>query len=209
MPRELDSAFLAALESTGGAALRPVLFVRLNIESLSGDSLVADPILLWNGYGDFTPATASDAAFDGETFLGNGWLQSIGEIEETLAVEVSEVSLAFTGLADDLVTALMTKRYKNRPAYVWLGLLNDVGELAAPPARIFTGRMDTFSLPDSPSESSIELTLVGHLVDPQRPKAVRYTHTEQQRLFPGDLGLIYVTNVQDKEEFWGKADPEV
>lgn len=205
--RPLDSSFVSIIESTGGPAQTVALFVRLDFQSLSEQTLTDDHVFLWNGYGNFTPSGFSDADFEGETFLGNGWFHGISEIEESLSVDVNEASVYLDGLKDTLVSKFTAGQYKNRRAIVWFGFLNDEGQLASPPARIFVGRMDHFELPDDPTSSVLELILTGHLVDPQRPKTLRYTNKEQQRLYPGDRGLEYVPYVQDKEDFWGQPDP--
>ena len=41
------------------------------------------------------------------------------------------------------------------------------------------------------------------LIDLEKPNESRYTSEEQKRLFSGDLGLDFVTDLQDKDINWG------
>jgi hypothetical protein len=49
------------------------------------------------------------------------------------------------------------------------------------------------------------MTAENKLVDFRRPREVRYTHQEQQNLYPADLGLEFVNAIQEKQIYWGNA----
>jgi len=52
------------------------------------------------------------------------------------------------------------------------------------------------------------VTAENKLVDFRRPRETRYTHEEQQNLYPvspPDLGLEFVNAIQEKQIYWGDA----
>ena len=71
--------------------------------------------------------------------------------------------------------------------------------------------MDVMSINDDGQEASIIMSAENRLVDFRRPREVRYTHEEQQNLYPpgpgtpGDLGLEFVNAIQEKQVYWGNA----
>ena len=56
---------------------------------------------------------------------------------------------------------------------------------------------------DDGQSADITMTAENRLVDFKRAREVRYTHEEQTALFPGDLGLEFVTAIQEKAIYWG------
>jgi hypothetical protein len=65
--------------------------------------------------------------------------------------------------------------------------------------------MDVMSVNDDGQEASIIMSAENKLVDFRRPREVRYTQEEQENLHPGDLGLEFVTAIQEKQIYWGNA----
>lgn len=54
---------------------QPVWFIRLDIDT--------DPLIMWTGYGSYTPTGTGDPAFDGFTFTGLGNIGEIGAMRDT------------------------------------------------------------------------------------------------------------------------------
>jgi hypothetical protein len=61
------------------------------------------------------------------------------------------------------------------------------------------------SINDDGQNATIIMSAENRLVDFRRPREVRYTHEEQTNLHPGDLGLEFVTAIQEKQVYWGNA----
>jgi len=64
------------------------------------------------------------------------------------------------------------------------------------------------SVNDDGQEATIIMTAENKLVDFRRPRETRYTHEEQQNLYPVspfDLGLEFVNAIQEKQIYWGNA----
>ena len=69
--------------------------------------------------------------------------------------------------------------------------------------QLFQGRMDSMTINDGGDEIIITLSVESRLIDLEKPNETRYTSEEQKRLFSGDLGLDFVTDLQDKDINWG------
>ena len=57
---------------------------------------------------------------------------------------------------------------------------------------------------EGPESATITLNLESRLIQLERPKNRRYTHEDNKKDLPGDLGFEFVTDLQDKEIIWGK-----
>ena len=69
----------------------------------------------------------------------------------------------------------------------------------------FRGLMDTMQIAENGSTARVELNLENRLITLERPRIIRYTSEEQKTLFPGDLGLEFIDDIQDRTIEWGKS----
>lgn len=68
---------------------------------------------------------------------------------------------------------------------------------------LWVGRMDVMMIDEGPETSAITVTAESELADLKRPRVRRYTHEDQQQLYPGDMGFEFVSGVMDLEIGWG------
>lgn len=166
------------------------LFLAVKLEFDSGD------VLLWNGYGD--------AIIGGETYIGAGDLIEISDVEETGEVAARGISIALNGLDTGLVATALAENYQNRPVTLLFGAIQS-GVFSS--TTLFKGRMDVMTINESADTASIQLTAENRLIDLSRPRSYRYTSEDQKIYYPNDKGLDYVSDLQDKQLFWGRANP--
>ena len=69
----------------------------------------------------------------------------------------------------------------------------------------FSGYMDQMNIQENPDTSTIELTVENKLIDLERPRVARYTSAYQKSVYPGDLGMDFIEDLQDKEIIWGRS----
>ena len=72
-------------------------------------------------------------------------------------------------------------------------------------SNIFSGYMDQMNILETPSTSTIELVVENRLIDLQRARIARFTSEYQKSLYPSDLGLDFVEDLQDKDISWGRS----
>jgi len=71
--------------------------------------------------------------------------------------------------------------------------------------QIFSGYMDEMNIEEAPETSTIELKVENKLIDLERARTRRYTNAYQKSVYPGDLGLDFVEDLQDKKVVWGRS----
>lgn len=165
----------------------PLLAVELNFDS--------GILRLWNGYADLT--------IDGETYIGSGNLLQISGIEETGEIAARGVTMTLSGLSTDIISVALQENYQNRTARIYLGAIQSDGTVQS--YQVFAGRLDVMNIEESGETATISVTAENRLIDLERPRIRRYTSEDQKSIYPGDLGLDYVNDLQDKTLDWGKS----
>ena len=80
-------------------------------------------------------------------------------------------------------------------------IVREAPEIVADPYLAFEGRLDVPRI--TPGETPVvAITYGSRLRDLERPRELRITHEDLQRLFSGDLGREYVAELQDKTIQW-------
>jgi len=185
MSRGLSAGMLSQISS---ASVSPIIF--LYGEFSSGN------VRMWSGLGDIT--------WDAQTWIGAGNLVQISNIEETAEIKATGIVVTFNGIPADMISLVLQDVRQGALGKVWLGFLSS-GTIVADPYLLFEGRIDTPVISEDAETCSIAITYESRLIDLSRPRASRYTDQDQQREFPGDLGMEFIPALQDKEIPWGRA----
>ncbi len=187
MSRTIDSALNVELT---GDSTAPIFLGKFEFPS-------AD-VNIWTGYGELV--------FAGDTYTGGGQLIGISPIGETQLLRAAGVEFSLTGLPSANLSLSLNEDYSERPATLWLGVIDATKSLVGTPIIIFKGRMDVMSIRESGETTDVTISVENRLIDLERAKERRYTDEDQQKQFLGDLGLEFVVSLNDgKEITWGKA----
>lgn len=169
--------------------LAPVLLANLNFST---------PVYLWSGYGSIY--------YNSVTYLGIGTFGSISPIEETTDLSARGIRMKLSGVPTANISLALTEDYQGRECSILFAAMSPTdGTLVASPLTIFSGRMDVMQITDDGQTAEIMMTSESRLMDFKRPREIRYTDEEQQNLFAGDVGLEFVTDIQEKTIYWGNA----
>jgi len=187
MSRTIPATLIA---STTAPQLSPFFATSLDFD--------AGTVRYWTGYGTITIGSA--------TYAGLGAFSSISTIEETEDLSARGLTIDLTGIPNDLVAAALNEPYQGRTAAVRFGTLNADTGAVIESITIFSGRMDTMAISNDGKSANIGVSVESKLVDFQRTRESRYTHEEQLRRYPADMGLEYVAGLQDKVIYWGNAN---
>lgn len=185
MTRDLDSATQTA--STADA-IHPVLFVDLAFDSAH--------VRFHSELGTLS--------FGGNDYTGTGRLASIGIVEEDTELARTPITLALSGIPNDILSVVLSEHYQGRQATVYLGYLDANRQLVADPGIIYRGLMDTPTI-DQGGQLSVTLSVESRFSKWDTPLVRRYNNADQQSRFPGDKGLEFVEQTTDKEVNWGVA----
>lgn len=204
MPRIMSAAMKAALEAD---ILYPVYFFEAETRTST--------LRLWTGHPGRT------AAWNGQDWLGIGWLIGFSEVEETAEVKATSMTVGLAASAE-LIEAALAELRRNNKVRVFEGFLTPgwsfgdaaatyvlgddapafeigqpAGMLIEDPIEIFRGQLDIPEIDlQDPAKPSIRIRYASPLADFEKARDWRSSHESQQIDHPGDL--FY--------EFAGKTD---
>ena len=157
---------------------------------------------LWTGLGSITTLS--------QTWTGVGSLASIEGLEEGIELSPYALKLALSRLDATYSNLAINEDFHNRPAILRISAVDATGALVAAPGIVFSGEMIEVEATVGNPESGeiIILTCENELARLDRSANLRYTDTQLQSEFSGDLGLEYLDQIADHESEWrGKAVP--
>lgn len=140
--------------------------------------------------------------WDGYDWLGVGSLGSIEAIVEGADLAATGIGFQFSGVDTSLVAVALGQKYQGRAVKLWYAPLDANHAVIVDPIGPFQYRMDTMDI-EIGTTASIRVSAESRLIDWERSMNTRYTHEEQQRLHPNDLGLQYVPQMVEKQIRWG------
>ena len=190
MSRTLTSGMLGV---TTADVVRPAYFVRMVFDS--GES--PNVLNLWSGVGDL--------AYGGNTYTGVGDLLSISSVAESSDISATGINVAITGIKSSFIVIAKDHEYQGRPLGVSLGAFDANGALIADPLIVFSGFMDTMTIAESGSTSTITISVENKLIAFERSRVRRYTAEDQKIDHPTDKGFEFVTAIVEKEIIWGRS----
>ena len=140
-----------------------------------------------------------------------------------MAVKGATISLS--GVPTDLLSLALSEPYQGRVCNIYFGtfstgkvlqesgsfiLLQDGSKIVLEATKtgfnqLFSGYMDQMNISDGGETSTIELMVENRLIDLERARVARFTSGYQKSLYPDDLGLDFVEDLQDKDIVWGRS----
>jgi hypothetical protein len=182
--RNVPTAFSTAL-----AGSHVNLFPLLEIGWTSGTQYLCglDFAVTWSG-NTYSPALGL-IGIEPITETGSSW----EGLQITLA-GVSSTSIAL-GLAEPM---------QGRPITLRLAALDGSNNLQVD-ANCWSGQLDAPVLSDGPQGATLVLRAEHRMANWDRPRTRRYTDAQLQKDYPGDLGLQYVAEMENKRIVWPSA----
>ena len=137
-----------------------------------------------------------------QTFLSVGALGAVSSVEEGAELQAYSVAVSLCGINSDLIAVAQQEHVQGRRANIHLALLDDNSNLIGTPILLFAGRIDNM-LWQVGNNPSITLTVKNPLADWERNKLRRYTHSDQQHIFPEDNFFEYINTISERPITWG------
>lgn len=199
------------IENIDGDIVYPFFATELNFSS--------ETIRMWTGQGTLV-------LDNGTEWFGLGQLLTISSVEETSEMAVKGATISLSGIPSELLSLALSEPYQGRVAKIYFGtfskgsllqqsgsyiILQDGSKINLQEGskglnELFSGYMDQMNIEESAETTTIELTVENKLVDLERPRVGRYTSGYQKSIYPNDLGLDFIEDLQDKKIFWGRAE---
>jgi hypothetical protein len=172
-------------------SLRPIILIDM--------MFTTSPLYVWNGSGTLVHSS--------NDYTGVGDLIGIGAISEKTDLTATGVTITLAGIKQSLLSIALAEPYQNREVTIYLGAINDSGDLVASPVVMFDGRMDVMNIQDDGSTATITVQCESKLIQLDRVFVRRYTAEDQKIDHPTDKGFEYVTAIVEKEIIWGRPSP--
>lgn len=186
--RELHSALKTAIAEK---KVRPILLLSADFED--------GPVRVWTGVGEFQ--------WNDQTWQGLGSLLSVDAVQEQIDGSSQGLKVALSGLDSTFFSPVLLGDYQDRRGEIYFGALTETGAMVGEPYLLFAGKLDSDETEDDGETSTLTLSIESRLADLLRKRERRYTHQDQQALYPSgnDDGLKFVPALQNLELKWGRA----
>lgn len=189
MSRDLTPTTITAIEQP---EVFPFFAVDLLFDDTPNSNPPSAPVYTWTGVGTLTVG--------GKDYVGAGQLLSISSIEETQEMAVRGATITLTGIPSNLISLALTQPYQGRVCNIYLGVM---GEQVF--NQLFSGYMDQMNIEESGETCTITMAVENKLIDLERARVARFTSGYQKSLYPNDLGLDFIEDLQDKKIPWGRS----
>lgn len=203
--RDISNSILGAIEDS---VVYPFFAVQFDFDS--------QPIRVWTGTGTLV--------YEGLSYTGTGNLLNVSSIEETSEMAVRGATLTMTGIPSELLSLALQEPYQGRTCTIYFGMFRkgalltessvyllkeDGGKIFLETqetslTQLFTGYMDEMNIEEGADFATIEMRVENKLIDLERARVRRFTSAYQKSKYPGDKGLDFVEDLQDKEIVWGR-----
>ena len=210
MSRDLSTAISNSLDDD---VVYPFFAVELLFD---GD----DVLRMWTGYGTLV--------YNSVEWYGTGNLLDISSIEETTEIAAKGANLVLSSVPSEVLSLALQVPYQERLCKIYFGMFGRGNLLLEDGAyilqedgsrievelqetgltEIFTGYMDRMDIEEAAESSVIQLKAENKLIDLEAARIARFTNSYQQEVYPGDRGLEFVEDLQDKQVYWGKVAPQ-
>lgn len=142
--------------------------------------------------------------YGGQLYYGTG---SLGAVEPVADEVQSTQGLRFTlsGVPLDSIALALSETVRGTPCTLRLAILDPATHAVLDASLLFTGTLDTMAIQHGPDSATIGVVAMHRGDTFRRPKPLRYTDGDQQRLFPGDTSMRYVLSQAQTQDVWPAA----
>jgi hypothetical protein len=146
-----------------------------------------------------------DVQSNGQTFLGNGQLLTIGKIKQTIDIKISSLGLTLDAVDPALVAMLLGASQHGRAVSISLAILNPdysiAGEIIPMNSMIIDGAPDIIDNPQK-GQAVIKQKTSSEFANWKQKGGIRTTPASLQRFSPNDTGFDFAAE-SGKEYKWG------
>jgi len=144
--------------------------------------------------------------WDGQTWLGAGPLGQVEAVRESSG-EIVGLQFQVTGVPTSEISLTLTESARGKPCQLYMGILDPDTHAVLDAPLIFPGILDQTTIQDDPTKGTSAIAVsaihMGKLMS--RIKSVRYTDVDQQKLYPGDTSLRFITSQANHQDVWPAA----
>ena len=143
--------------------------------------------------------------WDGQTYLAAGLLGTVDATDESTD-QPRSLRFTLSGVPTALIARVVGEAVRGKEVSVYAAILDPATHAVLDASIEWFGTLEAMTINGDGASESITVTAESAGVDLLRAVPVRYTDTDQQRLFPGDRFFEYVSDQADREIIWPTAE---
>ncbi len=140
--------------------------------------------------------------WDGNEWLAAGGFLSVGDIAETIDMQIGTVSVALSGVDQSMLSIFLSKEFIDRPLRIWTGFITG-NQLTITPVELFKGYISSVSINDSPDSTGITVSAQNHFADFEKTSGRFTNNADMEKHHSGDTSFKYASSNM-KEIRWGR-----
>ena len=137
-------------------------------------------------------------------YTGIGLLGEIGAVEDKTG-DIANLTLSLSGVDTSVIAIALGEQVRGGPLRMRLAVLSADTKTVLDVLPLWSGHMSTMQLAQQKNSATVKITAEHRGVLFNRPRPLRYTDADQQRLYPGDRCLEYIISQSQKEDVWPAA----
>ena len=166
--------------------------------------------LITIGFG--TPINITDNSFSltssvsgsSVTYTASDFIMGISDFSEETDLTKGSITLSLSGADQTFISTVLNENVINDSVDIFRGFLNDSNALISDPFLLYRGKIDSFDIAETDTDSQVNLSIVSNWADFEKKNGRKTNNTSQQRFFSGDVGMDFASQtVQDIK--WGRA----
>lgn len=143
--------------------------------------------------------------FGGNTYIGIYDYAMLDIIEENVENRPADIVMGIKRVPKKIIDPAITENFHGRAAYVYYAVASKMGLPISTPVEIWRGTMDYLELKLNDDGLQYSMTCKSAMSSWARTKVRRVTDANQQKRFPGDTAMKWLTTLEEKSVIWGPA----
>lgn len=144
-----------------------------------------------------------DLSWGGNTWLG-GRMLGVDPIRSQ-GGEVQGLRFSLTGVPSDALALALAEQVQGKPCTVYTAVLSSDTQEILDVLLAWSGTLDQMPISHGVDTSTVSVTAEHRGITFARPRPLRYTDTDQKRLFPGDRSMEFLVSQSNHPDIWPAA----
>lgn len=159
-----------------------------------------------------TPVNITDCSFSltssisgsSVTYNASDFIMGMSNFTEETDITKTSLTISLSGADQTFISTVLNENVINDAVTIYRGFLDNTNTLIADPFLLYDGQIDSFSISESETNSTVSLAIVSHWADFEKTSGRKTNNNSQQRFFNTDVGMDFSSEtVQDIK--WGRA----
>ena len=147
----------------------------------------------------------SDLIYNSNTYVSNGYLDSISSYEESSDIISNGMKVNITSEPDAILSLFLNNAKHGQAGAIYFVLINFNTQAIVDVHKIFDGYLDGVQIIDGIDSATAVLSYESALIRLKKVLDFKYSDKIQRLFFPSDAGFQYVEQLQNWGGYWGKT----